>query len=390
VTAFGVWKRLDLDRTDDVAAIRRAYARQLKQTDVEADPEAFIALREALERALAYAADRASRATAESGLRDDTPAPPPAGELTAPEVLLEAGPDVVGIEAPAPQRVDFRIAPEAAAAGGGKAEAVAVPAGAALLAAPDLAEADSQGGLVLAFEGGAPADEHALRDLRFQRLRLLLSVEEPPPAAEIRQAAAAILADPQMTNLKYSAEVEAWLADAICASSPRSDPVIAETVPYFGWDSDFGKLGQPDQVTAIVARWRGLMFLERVSQPGHEFHGAWKELTRLDEGEFIWNRWLIEGKVRSLLSVIREKFPAAEGGLEPYRVGLWDRYFNPNAYPGDLHEGLGWGSIFLIIFPPAAVAIAYSNHNSARFRTGLVIWTVLWTIWLVLSWISGA
>ncbi|MCW3846703.1 hypothetical protein OF829_05590 [Sphingomonas sp. LB-2] len=45
------WTRLGIAPTDDQAAIKRAYAAQLKAIDVDADPNAFIALREAFDRA---------------------------------------------------------------------------------------------------------------------------------------------------------------------------------------------------------------------------------------------------------------------------------------------------------------------------------------------------
>ncbi|MEH3040384.1 MAG: hypothetical protein PGN21_10020 [Sphingomonas paucimobilis] len=53
----GIWATLDCDPTSDRGAIRRAYAVRLKAMDVDADPDAFEALRDARDAALAGAAD---------------------------------------------------------------------------------------------------------------------------------------------------------------------------------------------------------------------------------------------------------------------------------------------------------------------------------------------
>ncbi len=54
-SGLDAWAVLDLPRTTDTTAIRRSYARQLKAIDPEADPAAFITLREARDLALEQA-----------------------------------------------------------------------------------------------------------------------------------------------------------------------------------------------------------------------------------------------------------------------------------------------------------------------------------------------
>lgn len=52
---MSIWGILGIEQTRDTAVIRRAYAAQATQCNPEDDPEGFLQLRQAYERAMSYA-----------------------------------------------------------------------------------------------------------------------------------------------------------------------------------------------------------------------------------------------------------------------------------------------------------------------------------------------
>lgn len=72
------WSTLGIERTDDVAAIRSAYARTLKRIDMDADPQSYIALREARDHAVALARQTAQESAEPAVPETATASPAPA------------------------------------------------------------------------------------------------------------------------------------------------------------------------------------------------------------------------------------------------------------------------------------------------------------------------
>lgn len=293
------WSTLGLERTDDVTAIRRAYARRLKATDVDADPAAFIALREALERALAYAAGR------QRGDRDE-PADLPSPDMAAAGYSLAepvfAGPPAAAVE------------PAAGEPAAGEDPDERFAALEALLFTP-------------AADGGD--------DYRF------------PDEAELVAAMRAVLDHPGMVSVDRGARIEAWLAQLLFDAVPRSDPVIGLAIDRFGWENRAGTWDQPWLLEELVSRRRAFRLADEVAAPGHPLHKAWRDLT--GDAESLGLRSIARGdEVGRLLGHIREQCPAAEERLNPYRVALWDERLNRSVESRLKWAGLAFLGIFFL------------------------------------------
>jgi hypothetical protein len=197
------WEALGIAPTGDESEVRRAYARRLKAIDPDSDPQAFIALREARDF-IAFLAWRAAQDQAEPAeAAPSEPEPPP---TEAPTEAPIAAPD----PAPGPEpevRTEF-----------------------ARPAAEDEAEIDPE---------------------LFRRIdRLLYGPDAVPDFAELRAAAEDLFAHPGLDRIGMAESVENWVINAIVATAPRSDALVAPAVARFRWDE-----GSPDWRRPPVLDW---------------------------------------------------------------------------------------------------------------------------------------
>jgi len=262
------WATLGLQQTDDVAEIKRAYARRLKTTDVDDDPASFVALREALEAALNYAA-----------FGFDPNEPVTADGL--PPVSFEIG----------------------------------------------AAECDEDEDGTTSVDRASPAETIAIDAAanRFSTLEAMLfgDPDRWPDPDMLEEAVQAVLDHPDMEKVDHGPNAEFWLAELLLDAAPRSDSVIPMVVEHFRWNERDSQWDHPWQIDALVSRYLALCLIEHLQNPRHVHHDAWLELTSPDP-ELGWNRFFVKGKVRRLLDVIRERAPAAEEMLAPHRVALFD------------------------------------------------------------------
>lgn len=268
------WTELGIAPTEDRGAIRKAYARRLKAIDPEADPQAFITLRDAHDAALNW--------------------------LRWKQYDDEFGAEQGEIETPEP--VDFPIDPE--------------PAPPAYVSPWAAGSGDASSGEV---------DRSALDELD----RLLLDADTAPDPVLLQSITRRILADPALERIDQADSVGAWLAGAIADASPRSDPIVAMVVEHFDWSAQPDSWNQNRDFGWVAQRHQVLSLIERISQPDHRWNKAYLSLTS-SEDRFGPDDWRERSNVRDLLHFVGREAPAAVHEFNADRVDLWaDGLFGP-------------------------------------------------------------
>ncbi|MDF0488277.1 hypothetical protein PX554_09060 [Sphingomonas sp. H39-1-10] len=307
-----IWSVLGIAATADRAAIRRAYAKALRVTNPEDDPEGFKALRAAYEMALDWA-DRASAWDAGESA-DDIGESGGAGvtlrfdeaqffEVIAP---CDPEPETQAADAPPPSP-RFRTGPAA----GDPTDAHA----------PDLA--------------GLFAAE---REAGIARLRALLATLErslrgPWNSDEttLRETFAALLATPALDEIALRADVERAVAELLADTIPRSDAILAEAATAFGWTDERAHAASP-AVAAVLARFDEWRLAETLARPGNPLQPAWHSLTRGAGPYWSWRlaafRPGLESGVATLLGAHGPIAPGIAYSFKADSVARWRRFLS--------------------------------------------------------------
>ncbi len=328
------WHTLGIEPTDDTRAIRRAYAAKLKAIDVDRDPQAFIALREAFEQAqnearwLHYEAEE-EEADVEVEAETQTvqlEAGGPEHAPSEPEDEPDEWDDESGVE------IDFDAWERDPLA----AEIAFAPPAPNPWAAPTPEDFDNHAHAL----AGLLLDEHA----------------EQWPSPEETEAMLAhwqrITRDPRMQEMSFYADAENWFADLIARAVPFSDPLVAPVADHFGWMSTAGEISQSPAIAYVVRRRQSLDFFDAVRAPNHPLNAAWRELSR-PANEHSRRGWTNGKKVRELLATVRAHYPELEANFDSYRVALWE--------PTAGKRGWSWSGALIVWFLIAALHFATSQ-----------------------------
>ncbi|MDO7841679.1 hypothetical protein [Sphingomonas immobilis] len=283
-----IWEILGLPAGSDRAAIRRGYAKKLRETHPEDDPEGFKELRAAYEMALAYADGRVFAGDEnEDGAAGFTMIVTE-GELAT---MLDA-------HAPEPERPTF-----ATESSGPEPEIDAL-----------LAERE--------------ADIAALNDL----LGKLDAGLRGPWAGDDRVLVATfeqVMRANAMGEISVRDDVEHWIAHLIATTIPRSDAILAQAARAFGWVQD-RQSGLSPAVARAIERLDEWAVIENLGRDSHPLHPAWNTLTRPAGAYWSWRidafRPGMETGVETLLG---ERGPITPGLAHSFKadsVARWQAF----------------------------------------------------------------
>lgn len=228
---------LGIDPGVDQRAIRAAYARKLRETHPEDDPEGFKILRTAYESAMVFAWHEAARQLEKIGVRADD------------------SEDAQPLE-PAPHQ-----------------------------AATDQGEDNNLDEAADRHEpAGDPWPEAEMAQHFQARKDLIDAIERTSPSLNLQVLLAKLLETPAMARLDVCEDTAAWLVQVLHHARPNSDPLIDPVIAWFDWEKASSNIDAPHHARAAVQLRQWIKqegpaneFLARASKPGHEFHKAYLE-----------------------------------------------------------------------------------------------------------------
>ncbi|MBX3594974.1 J domain-containing protein [Sphingomonas sp.] len=301
------WQVLGVARDADRTTIRRAYAKRLKVTNPEDDPQGFMALREAYEAALRWS-DFAVVHDDDDDDDDDEEEARAAPD--GPDAVPDGDP--VAVTPVAPQ-----VIPHVAQA------RPADPAPASAADDPAMADATHSD---VDWQPEAAAHDAERADLRALTDALEAGLRGPwfADADRLRFTLARMLDAPAMIELETRDRIEHWLAGLLADTIPRSDVLLVPAIEAFGWEAEGNR---PHAVWDILSRLDEWRLIGDFDRGEHRLSPAWRALTRGTGTR--WPRRLtalrpgFQAKMRELLDLVDYQLPGLAHSIDASARDWW-------------------------------------------------------------------
>lgn len=311
------WNELQIEKTDDKRTIKRAYAKILKTIDVESNPEAFIALREAYDYALGPAQwdddydydedDDYENEDANNIDNGDGEYQPEIGQDFLSQIGVEVGDD-------SPEEQDFQI------------------------------EIDSS----------AAINENlsALNEL------LNSTTDEPVDTSAMKSHYRAIQNDPALEQLYIAESVENALVDMVIYSDQKAATVLRMADIDYGWAKQADMVGLQWPMSQAAEMAAAQIWFDKQDKGGNH-KAALKILRSGDYQPSAWDRFVDSGQIESFLNEIDENYPGAEWLLDQDAIDVWRK---PPEDPSAI-----WASVFNYFICLPVFAYAMSLRYDEQF-----------------------
>ncbi|MFC4291535.1 hypothetical protein ACFOWX_03810 [Sphingorhabdus arenilitoris] len=327
----GFWAILGIEPSKELKVVRSAYAAKLKTIDVDADPAAFMALRDAYEAAQDYVRYAAyDEEDDDFGLDDWDDS-----EAAEPKVVIHS----------------------AEAAGDMAQSAPAEDAG---------QRNDAEN----------PWTEPTGEELYYRIADILHDPEKQgqnlgeEEYRTIQAATQDFIGWLDRATIDDARDYEFALAHLMAATIPRSDPMLDKIPAYFGWDNAADNYDFPPQVADILERRDANQAITLLVDPAHRLHDAFAALTSPVETKR--NNPDLREKVRELIQSAQRYHPSLQAAFDYDRVAEWERTLKIGTFaPGTekaSESGKNWWSywwVFLILISLARFCDAGNKPSGA-------------------------
>jgi len=297
------WAELGIRPTADPAEIRSAYVQRLKAIDPDEDPQAFIALRQAVALAMHLVSqDRPSAADEAGGAPVGS-----AADSQPPGAVTNDGFE---------RETDLATAPGA-------------PGATELIPTPD------------------PALFHAIEAILFGETGEL-------DTRRLKMATMELLADPSLEHIRVMEAVENWLADVIVKATPRSDAMLAPAIAHFRWADRV-----EEWTTAPIVRWLVQRHIEARLIADRSVYGTVLSALRTTKGtppprlrrelDGIHRHWRSQDGIEAIFSPARREVSKQLGFcilMLPY-IFVWS-LLRPGYSAAARSLGFGWLALTLL------------------------------------------